>query len=98
MYFDVTPKGPLSDGLQPVQDRPSKGLLSNYAFLGMGEATFKSTASSPIQYAELVIDTQGAVILLNQFKHSNVPHRVELQRGNDPVVCPVKALEDFIFL
>ena len=27
-----------------------------------------------------------------------MPHRVELQRGNDPNVCPVKALEDFIFL
>ena len=27
-----------------------------------------------------------------------MPHRVVLQRGNDPNVCPVKALEDFIFL
>ena len=27
-----------------------------------------------------------------------MPHCVELQRGNDPNVCPVKALEDFIFL
>ena len=27
-----------------------------------------------------------------------MPHRVELQRGIDPNVCPVKALEDFIFL
>ena len=27
-----------------------------------------------------------------------MPHRVELQRGNDPNVCPLKALEDFIFL
>ena len=64
----------------------------------IGEATSKSPASSPIQYTDLVIDTQGAAILLNQFKHSNVPHRVELQRGNDPVACPVKALEDFTFL
>ena len=69
-----------------------------HAFLRIGEATSKSPASSPIQYADLVIDTQGAAILLNQFKHSKVPHRVELQRGNDPNVCPVKALEDFIFL
>ena len=69
-----------------------------HAFLRIGEATSKSPASSPIQYADLVIDTQGAAILLNQFKHSKVPHRVELQRGNDPIVCPVKALEDFIFL
>ena len=69
-----------------------------HAFLRIGEATSKSPASSPIQYTDLVIDTQGAAIRLNQFKHSNVPHRVELQRGNDPVVCPVKALEDFTFL
>ena len=69
-----------------------------HAFLRIGEATSKSPASSPIQYVDLVIDTQGAAILLNQFKHFKVPHRVELQRGNDPNVCPVKALEDFIFL
>ena len=69
-----------------------------HAFLRIGETTSKALASSPIQYTNPVIDTQGAAILLNQFKHSNVPHRVELQRGNDPVVCPVKALEDFTFL
>ena len=69
-----------------------------HAFLHIGEATSNSPASSPIQYTDLVIDTQGAAILLNQFKDSNVPQRVELQRGNDPVVCPVKAMEDFIFL
>ena len=44
-----------------------------------------------------MIDTQGAAILLNRFKHFNVPHRVELQRENDLAVCPVKALEDYTF-
>ena len=69
-----------------------------HAFLRIGEATSKSPASSPIQYGDLVIDTQGAAILLNQFKHSNVPQRVELKRGNDLAVCLVRALEDFTFL
>ena len=69
-----------------------------HAFFHIGEATSKSPASSPIQYTDLVIDNHGAAILLNQFKHSNVLHRVEFQRGNDRAVCLVKALEDFTFL
>ena len=37
-----------------------------HAFLRIGEATYKSPASSPIQYSDLAVDTQGAAIILRQ--------------------------------
>ena len=69
-----------------------------HGFLRVGEATSKSQVSSPIQYSDLLLNVQGAVVILRQFKHSKAPHRVELLRDRDLDICPMRALEDFFNL
>ena len=61
-----------------------------HGFLRVGEATSKSSAASPIQYSDLTVNTQGAVVILRQFKHSKMPHRVELMRDKEGSICPVR--------
>ena len=56
-----------------------------HAFLRIREATYKSPASPPIQYSDLAVDTQGAVILLRQFKYSTMLHRVDLKRADEEI-------------
>ena len=58
-----------------------------HGFLRIGEATSKTSSSSPIQYKDLTFSPSEAVIILHQFKHSKEPHRVGL--------CPVRALQQF---
>ena len=69
-----------------------------HGFLRVGEATSKSSAASPIQYSDPTVNSQGAVVILRQFKHSKMPHRVELMRDKEVSICPVRALEDFTYL
>ena len=37
-------------------------------------------------------------MILRQFKHSKAPHRVELLIDRDLNICPVRALEEFLYL
>ena len=69
-----------------------------HGFFRVGEGTSKSSASLLIQYSDLAVNTQGAVVILRQFKHSKMLHRVELMRDKDAGICLVRALEDFIYL
>ena len=66
-----------------------------HGFLRIGEATSKSSASRPIQYAEVTISSATATIVLQHFKHSTLPHRIELQKEPGGTFCPVEALVQF---
>ena len=66
-----------------------------YEFLLIGEATFKTSTSLPIQYKDLTLTSFEAVINLHQFKHSKEPHRVGLSSAMEEEMCPVHPLQQF---
>ena len=66
-----------------------------HGFLRIGEATSKTSSSSPIQYKDLTFSSSEAVIILHQFKHSKEPHRVGLSSALEEELCPVRTLQQF---
>ena len=66
-----------------------------HGFLHIGEATLKTSTSSPILFKDLTLTSSEAVIILHQFKHSKEPHRVGLSSAIEEEMCPVHALQQF---
>ena len=83
-------------GFQLIQNRSSKGFVPhNVSWLSSsGRSYFQVVSRFPHTVQRSHSQHQGAVVILRQFKHSKMPHRVELMRDKEVSICPVRALED----